>query len=109
MTRSAHVVIGVAIGAAVVYALGLSASFLFLARHHGDVAIDTSTVRMGPLVVGSDTPDVLASHVGLEVQLVTGLVTLALIVVFVAICAWAWSNRRRSDFEAAARQPLEDE
>jgi cytochrome c oxidase cbb3-type subunit IV len=38
-----------------------------------------------------------------------GLWTLALMIVFVAICAWAWSRRRRRDFEEAANLPLEEE
>ena len=108
MNRPVHVVISVAIGAAMLIGLGLSASLLILAGH-SDVTFDDTTVRMGPLVVGGDPSDVLARHVGLHVPLVTGLVTLALILVFIAICVWAWSKRRKGDFEAAARLPLEDE
>lgn len=32
------------------------------------------------------------------------------LVLFLGICAWAWSSRRRTDFDEAARLPfLEDE
>lgn len=108
MNRPAHVVISVAIGAAMLIGLALSVSLLILAGH-SDVTFDDTSVRMGPLVVGGDPSDVLARQAGLHVPLVTGLVTLALILVFIAICVWAWSKRRKSDFEAAARLPLDDE
>ena len=38
-----------------------------------------------------------------------GLWTAFLIVVFVAIVAWAWSGRRKRDFAEAARLPLEED
>lgn len=41
--------------------------------------------------------------------LLSGLVTAILIVVFLAAVAWAWSGRRRADFDQAARLPLEDD
>ncbi len=37
-----------------------------------------------------------------------GLWTAAMLVVFAAIVGWAWSGRRRRDFEEAARLPLEE-
>jgi len=40
--------------------------------------------------------------------MVSGIVTATLLVVFVAGWAWAWSPRRRRDFEEAARLPLDD-
>lgn len=40
--------------------------------------------------------------------MVSGITTLALIALFLGGWAWAWSPRRKVDFEAAARQPLED-
>ncbi|HZF26043.1 MAG TPA: cbb3-type cytochrome c oxidase subunit 3 [Steroidobacteraceae bacterium] len=109
MNRSTPVMISVAIGTAILLALGLSAAFLILAGYHADTTVDATIIRMGPLVIAGDTPGVLARHVGSRVQLVTGLVTLALIVVFIAICAWAWSGRHKSEFDAAARLPLGDE
>ena len=38
-----------------------------------------------------------------------GLWTVLLIVTFVAIVAWAWSGRRKRDFDEAARIPLEED
>jgi cytochrome c oxidase cbb3-type subunit 4 len=38
-----------------------------------------------------------------------GLLTLLAMVGFVAIALWAWSGKRRADFERAARMPLDDE
>ena len=36
-----------------------------------------------------------------------GVWTATLIVIFAAIVVWAWSGRRKRDFEEAARLPLE--
>ena len=38
-----------------------------------------------------------------------GIVTGALLVLFIWLIAWAWSKSRRADFDAAARVPLEEE
>jgi cytochrome c oxidase cbb3-type subunit 4 len=38
-----------------------------------------------------------------------GLLTLIALVGFVAITLWAWSSRRRAEFDRAARQPLDEE
>lgn len=38
----------------------------------------------------------------------SGIVTATLLVVFLAGWAWAWSPRRRKDFEEAARLPLDE-
>ena len=40
--------------------------------------------------------------------MVSGITTLVLIALFLGGWTWAWSPRRKADFEAAARQPLED-
>lgn len=40
---------------------------------------------------------------------VSGVVTGVLLVLFLGGWAWAWSGRRRENFEAAARLPLADE
>lgn len=42
-------------------------------------------------------PDVLSS-----------VVTVVWFLAFIGLCAWAWSGRRRKDFDAAARLPLEE-
>jgi cytochrome c oxidase cbb3-type subunit 4 len=38
-----------------------------------------------------------------------GLFTLVLMIAFVGIVIWAWSGKRRKDFEEAARLPLDDD
>lgn len=35
--------------------------------------------------------------------------TLALLITFLGIVCWAWSAKRKQDFEEAARLPLEDD
>jgi len=40
--------------------------------------------------------------------MLSGIVTSILLVVFLAGWAWAWSPRRRADFDAAAMLPLDD-
>jgi cytochrome c oxidase cbb3-type subunit 4 len=42
-----------------------------------------------------------------DINLVRGLLTAALFALFVGLCVWAWSDRRRADFESAAQIPLE--
>ena len=37
------------------------------------------------------------------------IVTVATFITFVAIVAWAYSGRRREDYEAAARMALDDD
>ena len=39
----------------------------------------------------------------------SGIVTAILTVLFVGVWVWAYSSRRRSQFEKAARIPLEDD
>ena len=36
-----------------------------------------------------------------------GLFTLIMLLLFLAICFWAWSGRRSNAFDAASRMPLE--
>ena len=36
-------------------------------------------------------------------------ITVAALITFLGIVAWAWSSRRRADFEAAARLPLDED
>lgn len=38
-----------------------------------------------------------------------GLVTLALLLAFVGLVAWAWSSRRKADFDEAAQLPLRED
>jgi cytochrome c oxidase cbb3-type subunit 4 len=41
-------------------------------------------------------------------ELVHGIWTLVLLIIFIGIVAWAYSSRRKSRFDEAARLPLED-
>lgn len=41
--------------------------------------------------------------------MVSGIVTVVLLVLFVAGWIWAWSPRRKHSFDEAARLPLEDD
>jgi cytochrome c oxidase cbb3-type subunit 4 len=37
------------------------------------------------------------------------LSTVVMFIAFVAIVAWAWSNKRKASFDEAARAPLEED
>jgi len=41
--------------------------------------------------------------------MISGIVTAILLVSFLAGTAWAYSSRRKAEFDAAARLPLEEE
>jgi len=41
------------------------------------------------------------------VNLVRSLTTVALFLLYLALCAWTWSRRRRAEFDAAAQIPLD--
>lgn len=41
--------------------------------------------------------------------MIAGIITAILLVVFLGGCAWAYSAKRKPDFDAAARLPLEDD
>ena len=38
-----------------------------------------------------------------------GLWTLLLLILFIGLVVWAWSSKRKDDFEEAAQLPLDDE
>jgi len=38
-----------------------------------------------------------------------GLFTLVMLAAFAGVVAWAWSQKRKGDFDAAAQLPLEDD
>ena len=38
-----------------------------------------------------------------------GLMTAVTMFAFLGICIWAWSKRRKADFDASARMPLEED
>lgn len=41
--------------------------------------------------------------------MISGIVTTGLLVLFVGGWIWAWSPKRKSDFDAAAQLPLADD
>ena len=43
------------------------------------------------------------------IGIVRGLVTVALLILFLMLVAWAWSGRRKRLFDAMARMPLEED
>jgi cytochrome c oxidase cbb3-type subunit IV len=45
----------------------------------------------------------------MEIPTVRGLLTLVLMLAFVGVVIWAWSSKRKKDFEEAARLPLDDD
>ena len=45
----------------------------------------------------------------MDINLVRSIMTAVMFAVFMGIVLWAWSSRRKSDFEAAARLPLVDD
>ena len=45
----------------------------------------------------------------MDAGLLHGVWTAVLLAVFAAIVVWAWSGRRKRDFDEAARLPLDDD
>ena len=45
----------------------------------------------------------------MDIILFHSIWTVALLVLFIGIWVWAWSGKRRSAFDAAARLPLDDD
>ena len=45
----------------------------------------------------------------MDIGTVRGLLTVALLIAFVALVIWAYSKRRKPDFDRLARMPLEDD
>ena len=45
----------------------------------------------------------------MEITVFHGLWTALLLVIFIGIVVWAWSGKRKSAFDEAARIPLEDD
>lgn len=44
----------------------------------------------------------------MSIGLIRGLITLALFSSFIALWIWAWSSKRKQEFDAAAQLPLQD-
>lgn len=45
----------------------------------------------------------------MEIGMVRGLITAAVLILFIGIWAWSWSRKRSADFDAAAQLPLGDD
>jgi len=45
----------------------------------------------------------------MDIGTVRGLITLALFIAFVALVFWAFSKRRKAEFDKMARMPLEED
>jgi cytochrome c oxidase cbb3-type subunit 4 len=45
----------------------------------------------------------------MDIILFHSIWTVLLLVLFIGIWVWAWSKKRKGAFDAAARQPLEDD
>jgi cytochrome c oxidase cbb3-type subunit IV len=45
----------------------------------------------------------------MDIGTVRGLITVALLIAFIALVFWAYSKRRKADFDELARMPLEDD
>lgn len=45
----------------------------------------------------------------MDINTLRTAITVLALITFLAIVAWAWSSRRRADFEAASRLPLDDD
>jgi cytochrome c oxidase cbb3-type subunit 4 len=43
------------------------------------------------------------------IGILRGLITLALLLLFIALVVWAWSDRRKKTFDAMARMALDDD
>lgn len=45
----------------------------------------------------------------MDIHTIRGILTAVIFVAFVGIWIWAWSSRRKADFDASAALPLEEE
>ena len=45
----------------------------------------------------------------MDIGTVRGLITVALLIAFIALVLWAYSKRRKADFDELARMPLEND
>jgi cytochrome c oxidase cbb3-type subunit 4 len=43
------------------------------------------------------------------IPIINGIVTLALIILFIGIWIWAWSSRNKASFEEMSRLPLQED
>ena len=45
----------------------------------------------------------------MDINLLRGILTAVMLFAFIGLCIWAWSSRRKADFEASAALPLEED
>ena len=45
----------------------------------------------------------------MDINTLRGIATIVVMVTFIGICIWAWSSKRRKDFDEAANLPFADE
>jgi len=45
----------------------------------------------------------------MDAGLFRGLYTVLMLLIFIGICVWAYSSRRKTDFEEAAHLPLDED
>lgn len=45
----------------------------------------------------------------MDIGTIRGLLTVAMLILFLGIVVWSFSRKRRGDFDKAARMPLEDD
>jgi len=45
----------------------------------------------------------------MDAGLFRGLYTLLMLLIFIGICVWAYSSRRKTEFEEAANLPLDED
>ena len=45
----------------------------------------------------------------MDINLIRGLATLAAFIAFISVVCWAYSKKRKDDFDQAAAQPFADE
>jgi len=46
---------------------------------------------------------------GMDINTLRGISTLLVLIAFLGLCAWAYSRRRKNEFDAAAQLPFADE
>ena len=45
----------------------------------------------------------------LDINIIRGIWTLLLIILFIGVCIWAYSAKRKNDYDEAAQLPLMDD
>ncbi|MGD8688765.1 MAG: cbb3-type cytochrome c oxidase subunit 3 [Gammaproteobacteria bacterium] len=45
----------------------------------------------------------------MDINTVRGLLTVVLMIAFIGMVIWAWSSKRKKDFDEASRLPLDDD